>query len=59
MDKINDLNKCVKEMISKNIAYLKGIKYIKDKHTGEINIKIQIQDGGVRYGEIAKIDRIQ
>ena len=37
--------------------YLKGINYIEDKHTGEVSIKIILQEGGIRNVESSRTDK--
>ena len=52
------LIKLIKEGLApKVIEYLRGINYIEDKHTGEVNIKIILQEGGIRNVESSRIDK--
>ena len=48
----------IKERLApKMVEYLKGINYIEDKHTGEVNIKIILQEGRIRNVESSRTDK--
>ena len=52
------LIKLIKDRLApKVIEYLKGINYVEDKHTGEINLKIILQEGGIRNVESSRTDK--
>ena len=56
--KFMTLIKLIKDRLApKVIEYLKGINYLEDKHTGEINLKISLQEGGIRNVESSRTDK--